>query len=137
MADPNDNVSREVEYGQVNTTIRHYGYLRLLMIPIFVLINGGLLNAIGGANKVKFPLPMYFDVGFFAVVISIVFIYWEHTINIYRDNLVKYAIKINRNSHWKALPTGNRISYSIRLLYVLVSLSWLALAVFKNRTMFF
>ena len=77
MTDPNGNVSRETEYKQVSITVSHCSYLRFLIIPIFIAINGALFIAIQSDKGQTYPMSykVYFAMLVFSLVILGVFIY--------------------------------------------------------------
>jgi hypothetical protein len=69
----------------------------------------------------------------FSVVIFSVFMFLEYVLNRYLEAFIRKAKQISPHGLWTARPdTHNWVSWSIFVLYLSVTLSWLALAVFKN-----
>jgi len=97
------HVSRENEYKEVNTIIRHYSNMRFLIIPIFFAINGAIV--IGLQNeRLRSVANIYYVAAAFSAILMIVFSIIELNLNRYIDRFVKDAIALERNSFWSKRP---------------------------------
>jgi hypothetical protein len=138
MADnaPQYQVLADTEFKELNSSIRHYSNLRYLVIPIFLALNGGALLAIRDGLHIALHPP-----GVVLLVVPLlicgIFYYLETSLNDYIDNLkiraAKYSvIETGKASFWADIPrTNNRVSYSIRWIYIIATVMLLALLILK------
>lgn len=120
-------VDTKAEFEELCTTIRHYGNMRFLILPIYFAINGSMFIGLQNST-IKYIYGAPFLVFIIAAAIFICFFNLERTLN---DYLEKFVCKSKEfeNCFWSVRPdTGFRISYSIRLLYVLVLFVWVLFA---------
>jgi hypothetical protein len=126
-----EKISKEVEYKQLNLTIRHYSNLRFLIMPIFFAVNGGIFIATQN-DKAHIPAIMYLALVLLAAAICAVFGQLEWNLNKYMEAFVSRIKKLEPNGFWSRRPeTHNRVTRSIIFLYCIVVGCWGALAIVK------
>jgi hypothetical protein len=123
-----DCVTKDTEFKEVNTTIRHYSNLRFLAMPIFFTINGAIYLGFQNERLSKIP-HIYWIVAAFSVFLFIFFASFEYRLHLYLEAFVKHARELNPNSFWSKRPDYRIvITFFLIILYAAVVSCWFLLA---------
>jgi hypothetical protein len=121
-------VTRDVEFQELSTTIRHYGNLRFIYLPIYFAINGSMVIGLQNSG-IRSVEGVAFAVALLATVLFWLFLFLEMTLNRYLEAFIIQAKGAYGPTFWTKRPdTKNYISLSIRVLYAVIFVGWLYFA---------
>jgi hypothetical protein len=114
---------RDTEFKEISASIRHYGGLRYLIVPIFIAIQGGVLIGLRDHLVDKLGTSgCRWLVMIFPIAIATVFITIECSLNNYVDRLVAIAKKSWPHSFWNEVYRSRRlVNISICSLYAIIT----------------
>jgi hypothetical protein len=126
-----DTISKDTEFKEISTTIRHYSNLRFLIMPIFFAINGGLF--IGFQNDKLRSLPnIWFLLLVLPAWVCVVFSVLEINLNRYIERFVAHGELLKPGGLWSKRPSPPRrftVTRWVVTLYLIVAACWWVVAV--------
>jgi hypothetical protein len=121
-------VTKDTEFKEVNTTIRHYSNMRFLAMPLFFTINGAIFYAFQN-EKLRNISYAYWIAAIFSVALFAFFASFEWRLHFYLERFVEHVRKLKPDCFWSKRP-GRRYltTVLVTILYGAVVLCWFWLA---------
>jgi hypothetical protein len=120
-------ISRDVEYQEVLSSMRHFGATRFQLMTVFYVVTGGLYYGVIQLTKAE-ELPERVLICAFGSMLAVAFLIFEIIINRYITNAAKHALSIDPSSHLsKRSPAPVRILVPVLIctVYILVAIFWI------------